>query len=121
MTGRARCLCYKSRGGEADHLYLLLVAASTCDANSNVTFSAGGYEISVVLSDEDCKVVCLNVLHGRGSAGRARHSVRAVGRKRHAAYNGLPYQPCGVQRIARPTSVKCKTEAEQIAPAGVRF
>jgi hypothetical protein len=42
-------------------LYLLLIAASTCDATSNVTFSGSGYEISVVLSDEDCKVVGLNV------------------------------------------------------------
>ena len=52
MTGPARCLCYKSRGGEADHLYLLFFAASICDASSNMTFSGGGYEISVVLSDK---------------------------------------------------------------------
>jgi len=40
---------------------LLISAASICDATSNVTFSGGGYEISVLLSDEDCKVVGLNV------------------------------------------------------------
>ena len=27
----------------------------------NITFSGGGYDISVLLSDEDCKVVGLNV------------------------------------------------------------
>ena len=42
-------------------LFLLLIAASICYATSNITFSAGGYEISVLLSDEDCKVVGLNV------------------------------------------------------------
>ena len=42
-------------------IFLLGVAASTCHATSNVTFSGGGYEISVLLSDEDCKVVGLNV------------------------------------------------------------
>ena len=42
-------------------LFLLLIAASTCYATSNITFSGGGYEISVLLSDEDCKVVGLNV------------------------------------------------------------
>ena len=42
-------------------LVLLLTAASICYATSNITFSGGGYEISVLLSDEDCKVVGLNV------------------------------------------------------------
>jgi hypothetical protein len=42
-------------------LFFLLIAASICHATSNVTFSGGGYEISVLLSDEDCKVVGLNV------------------------------------------------------------
>ena len=42
-------------------LFLPLIAASTCHATSNITFSGGGYEISVLLSDEDCKVVRLNV------------------------------------------------------------
>jgi hypothetical protein len=42
-------------------LLLLLIAASICHATSSVTFSGGGYEISVLLSDEDCKVVGLNV------------------------------------------------------------
>jgi hypothetical protein len=42
-------------------LFLLLIAASICFATSNITFSGGGYEISVLLSDEDCKVVGLNV------------------------------------------------------------
>ena len=42
-------------------LFLLLIAASICYATSNITFSGGGYEISVLLSDEDCKVVGLNV------------------------------------------------------------
>ena len=55
MTGQARCLCYKSRGGEADDLYVLFVTASICDASSNVTFSGGGYEISGVLSDKIAK------------------------------------------------------------------
>jgi hypothetical protein len=45
-------------------LYLLLIAASTCHATSNITFSGGGYEISVLLSDEDCKVVGLSVSGG---------------------------------------------------------
>lgn len=42
-------------------LFLLLIAASICHATSNITFSGGGYQISVLLSDEDCKVVGLNV------------------------------------------------------------
>jgi hypothetical protein len=42
-------------------LFLLLIAASICYATSNITFSGGGYDISVLLSDEDCKVVGLNV------------------------------------------------------------
>jgi hypothetical protein len=42
-------------------LFLLLTAASICYATSNITVSGGGYEISVLLSDEDCKVVGLNV------------------------------------------------------------
>ena len=42
-------------------LFLLLIAASICHATSNITFSGGGYEISVLLSDEDCKVVALKV------------------------------------------------------------
>jgi hypothetical protein len=40
---------------------LLLIAASTCHATSNITLSGGGYEISVLLSDADCKVVGLNL------------------------------------------------------------
>jgi len=40
---------------------LLLTAASICYATSNVTFSGNGYHMSVSLSDEDCKVVGLNV------------------------------------------------------------
>jgi hypothetical protein len=42
-------------------LFLLQITASICHATSNVTFSGGGYEVSVLLSDEDCKVVGLNV------------------------------------------------------------
>jgi len=42
-------------------LFLLLIAASIYHATSNITFSGGGYAISVLLSDEDCKVVGLNV------------------------------------------------------------
>src|SRR5947208_13400664 len=42
-------------------LFLLLITASMCYATSNITFSGGGYEISVLLSDEDCKVVGLSV------------------------------------------------------------
>jgi len=42
-------------------LFFLLGAASICHATSNITFSGAGYEISVLLSDEDCKVVGLNV------------------------------------------------------------
>ena len=42
-------------------LFLLLIAASICHATSNIIFSGGGYAISVLLSDEDCKVVGLNV------------------------------------------------------------
>ena len=42
-------------------LFLLLIAASICHATSNITFSGGGYDISVLLSDEDCQVVGLNV------------------------------------------------------------
>src|SRR6266403_17855 len=41
--------------------FLLLIFASICYATSNITFSGGGYQISVLLSDEDCKVVGLNV------------------------------------------------------------
>jgi hypothetical protein len=41
--------------------FLLLIAASICYATSNITFSGCGYDISVLLSDEDCKVVGLNV------------------------------------------------------------
>jgi hypothetical protein len=41
--------------------FLLLIAASICHATSNITFSGGGCEISVLLSDEDCKVVGLKV------------------------------------------------------------
>jgi hypothetical protein len=41
--------------------FLLLIFASIGYATSNITFSGGGYEISVLLSDEDCKVVGLNV------------------------------------------------------------
>jgi hypothetical protein len=48
-------------------LFLLLIAASICHATSNITFSGGGYEISVLLSDEDCKVVGLNVSGDNGS------------------------------------------------------
>ena len=45
------------------HLLILFLplAASIYYATSNITFSGGGYEISVLLSDEDCKVVGLNV------------------------------------------------------------
>jgi hypothetical protein len=42
-------------------LFLLVIAAPICYATSNITFSGGGYDISVLLSDEDCKVVGLNV------------------------------------------------------------
>jgi hypothetical protein len=42
-------------------LFFLLNAVSICQATSNITFSGGGYEISVLLSDEDCKVVGLSV------------------------------------------------------------
>ena len=42
-------------------LFLLLTTASICRATSNLTFSGGGYDISVLLSNEDCKVVGLNV------------------------------------------------------------
>jgi hypothetical protein len=42
-------------------LFLVPIAASICHATSSIAFSGGGYEISVVLSDEDCKVVGLNV------------------------------------------------------------
>ena len=45
-------------------MFLLLTAASICHATSNITFSGGGYEISVLLSDEDCKIVGLNVSGG---------------------------------------------------------
>jgi hypothetical protein len=48
-------------------LFLLLIAASICHATSNLTFSGGGYDISVLLSDEDCKVVALNVSSDNGS------------------------------------------------------
>jgi len=41
-------------------LSLLLIAASICHGTSNIPFSGGGYEVSVSLSDEDCKVVGLN-------------------------------------------------------------
>jgi|GEM_PF-6255003 len=37
------------------------IVASTRVATSNVTFSGNGYEISVALSEQDCKVVGLNV------------------------------------------------------------
>ena len=39
----------------------MLIAASMCHATSNVMFNGGGYAISALLSDEDCKVVGLNV------------------------------------------------------------
>ena len=42
-------------------LSMLLIAASICYATSNITFSGGRYETSVLLSDEDCKIVGLNV------------------------------------------------------------
>ena len=42
-------------------IFLLLITESICHATSNITFSGGGYEVSVLLSDEDCKVVGLNV------------------------------------------------------------
>src|SRR5262249_6380122 len=42
-------------------LSILLRAASFCYATSNITFSGGGYETSVSLRDEDCKIVGLNV------------------------------------------------------------
>jgi predicted small secreted protein len=47
--------------------FVLLIAASICYAASNITFSGGGYDISVLLSDEDCKVVGLNVSGDDGS------------------------------------------------------
>jgi hypothetical protein len=47
--------------------FLLLIAASICYATSNITFSGGGYDISVLLGDEDCKVVGLNVSGDNGS------------------------------------------------------
>jgi len=40
--------------------FLLFIAPSICHASSDITFSGGGYEISVLLSDEECKVVVLN-------------------------------------------------------------
>jgi hypothetical protein len=42
-------------------LFILFIAVPICHATSNITFSGGGYEISVLLSDEDCKVVGLSV------------------------------------------------------------
>jgi hypothetical protein len=42
-------------------LFLLLTAASICHATSNITFSGGGYDVSVLLNADDCKVVGLNV------------------------------------------------------------
>jgi hypothetical protein len=48
-------------------LFFLFITASICHATSNITFSGGGYEISVLLSDEDCKVVGLNVSGDNGS------------------------------------------------------
>jgi hypothetical protein len=42
-------------------LFLFLSVASICHATSNISFSGGGYEISVLLCDEDCKVVGLNI------------------------------------------------------------
>ena len=48
-------------------LLFLFFAASICHATSNITFSGGGYEISVLLSDENCKVVGLNVSGDSGS------------------------------------------------------
>jgi hypothetical protein len=46
---------------------LLLIVASICHATANITFSGGGYDISVLLSDEDCKVVGLNVSGDTGT------------------------------------------------------
>jgi hypothetical protein len=48
-------------------LFLLFIVASICHATSNITFSGGGYEISVLLSDEGCKVVGLIVSGDNGS------------------------------------------------------
>lgn len=42
-------------------IFFLITGASIGHATSNITFSGGGYEISVLLSDEDCKVVGLTV------------------------------------------------------------
>ena len=42
-------------------VFLLLTAGSICYATSNVTFRGNGYDMSVLLSDEDCKVVGFNV------------------------------------------------------------
>jgi hypothetical protein len=42
-------------------VFLLLTGTSICYATLSMTFSGGDYEISVLLSDEDCKVVGLNV------------------------------------------------------------
>jgi hypothetical protein len=44
-----------------------LIAASTCHATSNITFSGGGYNVTVLLSNEDCKIVGLNVSGNNGS------------------------------------------------------
>jgi hypothetical protein len=48
-------------------LFLVLIAASICHATSTITFSGGGYDISVLLRDEDCKVAGLNVSRDSGS------------------------------------------------------
>lgn len=51
-------------------LFLVLIATPICHATSNIVFSGGGYDISVLLSlfgSEDCKVVGLNVSGDNGS------------------------------------------------------
>jgi len=48
-------------------LFLLLITASLCHATSNITFSGSEYEISVLLSDKDCKVLGLNVSGDNGN------------------------------------------------------
>ena len=42
-------------------VYPIFTAHRCIDLLCNITFSGGGYDISVLLSDEDCKVVGLNV------------------------------------------------------------
>ena len=48
-------------------VYPIFTAHRCIDLLCNITFSGGGYDISVLLSDEDCKVVGLNVSGDNGS------------------------------------------------------